>query len=60
MIDEFNLSLLKLPGRLADRFLRKDYINRDRGFKIPSIEVDDFTITCNIVLGSDAVSASIH
>ena len=59
MIDEFNLALLKLPGRLADRFPGKGRIDPGTGFKIPSIEVDDFTIARNIVLESDAVSASM-
>lgn len=59
IIDEFNLALLKLPGRLADRFPGKGHIDPDTGFKIPSIEVDDFTIARNIVLESDAVSASM-
>ena len=59
MIDKFNLALLKLPGRVADRFPGKGRIDPDTGFKVPSIEVDDFTIARNIVLESDAVSASM-
>lgn len=58
-IDEFDLALIKLPGRLADRFPGKGHIDPHTGFKIPSVEVDDFTIARNITLESDAVSASM-
>lgn len=58
-IDKFNLALIKLPQRLADRFPGKGYIDPHSGYKIPSIEVDDFTIARNIVLGSNTISASM-
>lgn len=58
-INKFNLALLKLPGRLAHQFPGKGHIDPHTGYKIPAIEVVDFVIACNIVLESDAVSASM-
>jgi DNA-binding transcriptional LysR family regulator len=58
-INKFDLALMKLPGRLAQRFPGRGSVDPRTGYKIPAVEVADFAIARNVVLESDSVSASM-